>query len=147
MRRIEARRKNASAFRLRFSQSLTSLRQRLSQAMVRSTIQRLGKTANPLTRSERLTISMSRCGRTLISAVGEQRLQKWKHAEQCRHHENDTIAILNVGRMNDGVEQETYCVDKNVPLLALDLLSRIGAERITARPPLSALFTLWSSMV
>src|SRR3977135_3063107 len=49
MRRIEARRKNASAFRLRFSQSLASLRQRLSQAMVRSTIQRLGKTTNPLT--------------------------------------------------------------------------------------------------
>ena len=46
MRRIEARRKNASAFRLRFSQSLASLRQRLSHAMVRSTIQRLGKTTN-----------------------------------------------------------------------------------------------------
>jgi hypothetical protein len=45
----------------------------------------------------------------LISAVGEQRLQKWKHAEQCRHHENATIAILNFGWMNDGVEQETYC--------------------------------------
>jgi hypothetical protein len=49
MRRIEARRKNESAFRLRFSQSLASLRQRLSHAMVRSTIQRLGKTTNPLT--------------------------------------------------------------------------------------------------
>jgi hypothetical protein len=49
MRRIEARRKNASAFRLRFSQSLASLRQRLSQAIVRSTIQRFGKTTNPLT--------------------------------------------------------------------------------------------------
>jgi RNA-directed DNA polymerase len=49
MRRIEARRKNASAFRLRFSQSLASLRQRLSHAMVRSTIQRLGRTTNPLT--------------------------------------------------------------------------------------------------
>jgi len=49
MRRIEARRKNASAFRLRFSQSLAKRRQRLSQAMVRSTIQRLGKTTNPLT--------------------------------------------------------------------------------------------------
>jgi hypothetical protein len=68
MRRIEARRKNASAFRLRFSQSLASLRQRLSQAMERSTIQRLGKTTNPLTRSERLTISTSRCGRTFASA-------------------------------------------------------------------------------
>src|SRR5216683_2802351 len=49
MSRIEARRKKASALRLRFSQSFASLRQRLSQAMVRSTIQRLGNTANPLT--------------------------------------------------------------------------------------------------
>ena len=48
MRRIDARRKNASALRLRHSQSLASLRQRLSQAMVRSTIQRLGSTTNPL---------------------------------------------------------------------------------------------------
>jgi hypothetical protein len=42
---------------------------------------------------------------------------------------------LDVGRMNDSVEQETYCVDKNVPLLALDLLARIVAVRINARPP------------
>src|SRR6266403_6316795 len=64
MRRIEARRKNAKAFRLRHSQSLARRRQRLSHAMVRSTIQRFGKTTNSLTPSERLTISMSRCGRT-----------------------------------------------------------------------------------
>src|SRR5471030_1659592 len=68
MRRIEARRKKASAFRLRFSQSLASLRQRLSQAMLRSTIQRLGKITNPLARSERLTISTLRCGRIFASA-------------------------------------------------------------------------------
>ena len=28
-----------------------------------------------------------------------------------------------------------YCVDKNVPLLALDLLARIVPVRINARPP------------
>jgi hypothetical protein len=44
--------------------------------------------------------------RPLISVVGEQRLQKGKHAEQCRHDENAAVAILNVGRMNDGVEQK-----------------------------------------
>ena len=44
--------------------------------------------------------------RSLISAVGEQRLQKWKHPKQCRHDKNAAIAILNVGRMNDGVEQK-----------------------------------------
>jgi hypothetical protein len=53
MRRIDARRKNASAFLLRFSHPLASRRQRLSQAMERSTIQRLGRTANSLTPSER----------------------------------------------------------------------------------------------
>jgi hypothetical protein len=68
MRRIEARRKNASAFRLRFSQSLASLRQRLSQAMVRSTIHLRGRTSKPCAVSERLTISMLRCGRTFPSA-------------------------------------------------------------------------------
>jgi len=42
----------------------------------------------------------------LISAVSKQRLQKGKHAEQCRHDEDTSITILNVGRMNDGVEQQ-----------------------------------------
>jgi len=85
--------------------------------------------------------------RPLISAVDEQRLQKWKRSEQRRHDEDAAIAILDVGRMNDGVEQQAYCVDKNVPLLALDLLARIVAVRINARPPFSALFTLWLSMM
>src|SRR6266481_795168 len=48
MRRMEASFKTASALRLRFSQSLASRRQRLSHAMVRSTIQRLGNCTNPL---------------------------------------------------------------------------------------------------
>ena len=48
MRRIDARRKKASALRLRFSQSLANLRQRLSHAKLRSTTQRLGTTSNPL---------------------------------------------------------------------------------------------------
>jgi hypothetical protein len=42
---------------------------------------------------------------------------------------------LNVGRMNDGMEQQAYRIDKNVPLLALDLLARIVPVRINARPP------------
>jgi hypothetical protein len=50
-------------------------------------------TANPLTRSERLTISTSRCGRTFASAFAND--------------ESSAIAILNVGRMNGGVEQQT----------------------------------------
>ena len=68
MRRIEASRRNASALRLRFSQSLASLRQRLSQAKVRSTTQRRGSTTNPFVRSERLTISVSSCGKIFAKA-------------------------------------------------------------------------------
>ena len=47
MRRMDAKRRNTRAARLRFSQSLANLRQRLSQAMVRSTIQRLGSVTKP----------------------------------------------------------------------------------------------------
>ncbi len=48
MRRMEARRRNASALRLRHSQSLANRRQRPSQARVRSPIQRLGRTTKAL---------------------------------------------------------------------------------------------------
>jgi len=48
IRRMEARRRKASALWLRFSQSFARRRQRPSQPMVRSTIQRLGRTTNPL---------------------------------------------------------------------------------------------------
>src|SRR5271154_2339780 len=44
MRRMEASLRKASALRLRHSQSLASLRHRPSQAKVRSTIHRFGKT-------------------------------------------------------------------------------------------------------
>ena len=78
----------ASALRLRFSLSLASRRQRL-EAMVRSTTQRLGWTTKPFTRSDRLTISVSRAtgqgavkDRALIGAVGEQSPEKGKQTNK-----------------------------------------------------------------
>src|ERR1700720_612667 len=56
MRRIEARRKNASAFRLRFSQSLASLRQRLSHAMV--AFGQHHKSADPIGTFDNLNVEM-----------------------------------------------------------------------------------------
>jgi hypothetical protein len=44
------------------------------------------------------------------------------------------------------MQEQALCIDQNVPLLALDQLGRIKAGRIDARPPFSALFTLWLSM-
>jgi hypothetical protein len=45
--------------------------------------------------------------RSLIAAVGEQCLQERKHPKQRRHDENAAIAILNVGRMHDRMQQQT----------------------------------------
>ena len=79
---------------------------------------------------------------TLIGAVGKQLLKEWKLAEQRGEQQEAAIAILNVGGMDDGVQQQTECIDQNMPLLALDQLAGIEAMRIDAGPPFSALFTL-----
>ena len=49
--------------------------------------------------------------------------------------------------MDERVHQQALGIDKNMPLLALDLLARIIAMRVDAVPPFSALFTLWLSMM
>jgi hypothetical protein len=56
------------------------------------------------------------------------------------------VAILNVSGMNDGMNQQALRIDENVPLLALDLLSRVVARRINRSPPFSAPLTPWLSM-
>src|ERR1700730_11907389 len=68
--------------------------------------------------------------------------QERKHSEQVRHDQNAAIAILNIGRMDDGMKQQAQCVYKNMPLLTLDFFARIIAVRIDAGPPFSALLTL-----
>ena len=83
----------------------------------------------------------------LISAIGVELEKEGIEAEQGGHEEHATIAILDVRGMHDGVHQQALRVDENVPLLALDILARIVAVRINARPPFSALFTLWLSMM
>jgi hypothetical protein len=83
--------------------------------------------------------------RALIAAVGIEFQKKRIHAEQGRHDECAAIAILNIGRMNDGVDQQALRVDEDVTLLALDLLASVVARRIM-KPPFSALLTLCLSM-
>ena len=78
----------------------------------------------------------------MIGAVGKQLLEEWKLAKQRGEQQQAAIAVLNVGGMDDGVQQQTECIDQNMPLLALDQLAGIEAMRIDAGPPFSALFTL-----
>jgi hypothetical protein len=49
--------------------------------------------------------------------------------------------------MHDGVEQQALRVYKEMALLAFDLLASVEAGGIDARPPFSALLTLWLSMI
>ena len=44
--------------------------------------------------------------------------------------------------MDNGVQQQALGVDKEMALLALDLLARIVAMRVDPCPPFSALLTL-----
>ncbi len=67
--------------------------------------------------------------------------------EQRGEKQDAAIAILDVGGMDDGVQQQTQRIDENMPLLALDQLAGIEPVRIDASPPFSALFTLWLSMI
>ena len=85
--------------------------------------------------------------RSLVASIGEELLQERIHSEQGSKQQNATVAILDIGAMNDGVEQQTQRIYENMALLAFDLLARIIAMRIDAGPPFSALFTLWLSMM
>ena len=80
--------------------------------------------------------------RPLIRTIGEQLFEKREPAEQRRKQQDAAVAILNVGAVNGGAHQQALRIDENVALLALDLLARVIAVRIDARPPFSALFTL-----
>jgi hypothetical protein len=71
----------------------------------------------------------------LIAAIGVEFHQERIHAEHGRHDECAAVPILNVSGMNDGMNQQALRIDENMPLLALDLLSRIVARRINRSPP------------
>ena len=80
--------------------------------------------------------------RALVGAVGEQLLQKRKQAKERGQQKNSSVAILNIGGMHDGMQQQSLGVDENVSLLALDQLACVEPRWIDVRPPFSALFTL-----
>ena len=85
--------------------------------------------------------------RPAIGAVGEQLVEKRELAEQGGQQHEAAVAILNIGGRDQCVQQQTQRIDENVALLAFDQLAAIEPMRIDARPPFSALFTLWLSTI
>jgi hypothetical protein len=85
--------------------------------------------------------------RPLIAAVGEQLRQERILPEESGKKQDAAVTILDIGGVNNRVEQQAQRIYEKVALLALDLLARIIAMRIDPGPPFSALLTLWLSMM
>src|SRR2546422_8045321 len=81
--------------------------------------------------------------RPLVATIGN--FSRRVHPEKGRKKQDAAIAILDIGRMNDGVQQQTQRVYENMALLALDLFAPVIAMRAVAGPPFSPLFPLWFS--
>ncbi len=82
-----------------------------------------------------------------VGAVSKDRLQEGKEpAGVAIQNPKGAVAVLQVGRVDDDGEDQAEGVDEEMALLALDLLARVIARRVDARPPFSALFTLWLSI-
>ena len=80
--------------------------------------------------------------RSLVTRVGKELRQERIHSKQGGKQQNAAVTVLDIGGMNDGMEQQTQRVYENMALLALDLFARIIDMRIDVGPPFSALFTL-----
>lgn len=80
--------------------------------------------------------------RSLIAAIGEQFLQERIAPEQRLQDQHATVAVLDISRMNQRVQQKPYRINEDMALLALDLFPRIIPARVNRGPPFSALFTL-----
>ena len=85
--------------------------------------------------------------RSGIGAVREQLTKEGKLSEQGGQQQHAAIAVLHVGGGDQSVQQQSQLVDQDVSFLALDQLAGIEAIVIDRRPPFSALFTLWLSMM
>ncbi len=84
---------------------------------------------------------------SLVAAVRVEFEQKRKQSEQGAHQQDAAVAVLDIGGMNDGAQQQALRIYKDVALLSLDLFAGVKARRIDEKPPFSALFTLWLSMI
>lgn len=74
--------------------------------------------------------------RSPIVGVGKDALDERElSARAAIQNQWRTVPVLEIGRMDDDIQEEAQRVDKNVPLAALDLLARVITRWIERRPP------------
>jgi len=78
---------------------------------------------------------------TRIPSVCPNELQSRVLPTEFAKHELGTVAILNVGSMDDHGQDQAQGIDDQVPLAPLDFLARV----VPSRPPFSVVLTLWLS--
>ena len=84
-----------------------------------------------------------RCGGgPLVAAIGEHPHDKGKEAADLFEDWQRPIAILNIGGLDVGRQDQAERVDDDVAFLAFDLFTSVVARRIDPRPPFSAPLTL-----
>ena len=148
-------RTKAAAMRQCRSKSRARRRLRLIQPMVRSTIQRFGRTAKRCL-SQRQTISIFHVPvrahggghlRPLIACVADDALDEGKQPARLPQQRFGAVPVLHVGGMDDHREQHADGVGQQVTLAPDDFLARVVAGRIERRAPFCAPFAVWLSMI
>ena len=77
---------------------------------------------------------------TGIATISKNALDEWEQSSRPAQQMECSVTVLNIGRMDDDVQQETQRVDQDVPLATLDLLARVVARRIEPSPLFASLW-------
>ena len=78
----------------------------------------------------------SRGAGSLIAGIGEDALDEGKEAAGASiENQPRSVAVLNIGGMDDDVQQETERIDKDMALAPGDLLARIKPLRVKRGAP------------
>ena len=73
---------------------------------------------------------------SLIAGIGEDALDEGEKAAGASiENQPRSVAVLNIGRMDDDVQQEAERIDKNMALAPGDLLARIKPLRVKRGAP------------
>ncbi len=80
--------------------------------------------------------------RPLVTAIGIKLDQERIQSKHRAHQKHAAIAVLDVGRVHKGQQQQALGIYCNLALLAFDFLACIIARRVDRGPPFSALLTL-----
>ena len=72
----------------------------------------------------------------MVAGISEDALDEGKEAARASiEDKRGAVAILDIGGVDDDIQQEAERIDENMPLSARDLLARIKALRVERGAP------------